>query len=97
MLFRSWLESEQFIEGSGDSINLDVKSKITSLITVYDPQLPPIDTIHGRLEFIQLVGITTAEFEAVCDNPENLAKLIENMRKDNPLFVTDLARTKNYI
>lgn len=94
---KAWLEAEQFIQGSGDSINLDVQSEITSLITVYDPELPAIDTIHGRLEFLQLVGITTAEFAAIVEYPPNLERLIKNMKKDNPLFITDLGRTKSYI
>ena len=92
-----WLEAEQFIEGSDDSINLDVKSKITALITVVDPELPPIDTIHGSLEFIQLVGITADELKFVQESEKNTQILISNMKKENPYFITDLSRTQNYI
>ncbi|WP_027346313.1 suppressor of fused domain protein [Hamadaea tsunoensis] len=55
-----------------------------------DPELATIDTSNGRLTFLQVVGITLAEYAAIesWDAPGLLAALAPKL----PLFVTDLAR-----
>jgi suppressor of fused len=34
---------------------------IRSVLFAYDPELPPIETPHGRVAFLQLVGLTEDE------------------------------------
>lgn len=93
----AWFKENDYVLGEGKSINKDVKSKITALLIVKDPELAEIKTIHGNLEFLQLVGITNREIKAIEENTDNIKIIIENMKKDNPLFITDLKRTKDYI
>jgi len=53
----------------------------------------------GEVQFLQLVGLTQAEMDWLYQEPtaERCEALIARMRADNPLLITDLRRTKNYI
>ena len=66
-------------------------------MTILDTEISPIDTIYGRVEFIQLVGITERELQKIQENPQNMKVLYERMKEDNPDFVLDLERTKSYL
>jgi suppressor of fused-like protein len=65
----------------------------TDLVAVLfrrDPQLPPRDTPHGRLQFLQVIGLTRDEYEACrAWSSEAFAAVLHRMV---PLGVTDLAR-----
>ena len=55
-----------------------------------------MDTPHGKVDFLQVVGITTAELEKL--KHANLLKeaiktLAAEIAKENPLFITDLERS----
>lgn len=92
-----FFEPFQFIAGDGNSICRDRDSQITALMAVYDTEAKGIDTIYGKTEFIQLVGITEQELDALKENRENAKRLYELMIEDNPNLVTDLNRTKSYL
>lgn len=92
-----FFEPFQFIAGDGNSINRDLDSKITALMTIYDTEAAGVDTIYGRTDFIQLVGITERELDMLKEDLENARVLYERMRADNPHLVTDLNRTKSYL
>jgi len=93
---RKYLEPTQYFS-SGEPIKEGSDSKLVGLIVVEDPQLKGADTPHGRLDFLQLVGITLKEMEAIMGDWGQIRTLWKKMRKDNPLYITDLARTNNYI
>lgn len=67
------------------------------MITVPDTEISPIDTLYGRVEFIQLVGITERELQKIQENPENIKLLYERLKEENPDLVLDLDRTKSYL
>lgn len=92
-----YLEPYQFIANHGDSICVDRSSAITALLTVPDTEIAGLDTIYGRTEFIQLVGITEQELTALKENRDNAVLLVERMKKENPYLVTDLNRTVSYL
>lgn len=57
---------------------------------VLDPQLPPMKTVNGSVEFLQIVGLTMDELEAVSSwNARAFAGL---RQKVEPLLITDLNR-----
>jgi hypothetical protein len=56
----------------------------------HDPQLPPIATPNGRVEFLQVIGLTMDELEAI--SSWNAAAFLELRRGDDPLLLTDLSR-----
>jgi hypothetical protein len=57
---------------------------------VPDPQLPAMSTPNGRVEFLQIVGLTIDELEAV--SSWNTSAFLDLRRRDDPLLVTDVTR-----
>ena len=73
-------------------------SLITALLLVKDTEAEPQMSVYGKTEFIQLVGITESEIQAILENKNNISKLIELMKADgNQDLVTDMRRTKSYL
>ncbi|MBB3111032.1 hypothetical protein FHS18_003100 [Paenibacillus phyllosphaerae] len=91
------LEPLQFVAGRGTSIRTDIESAITALLLVNDTEVEGIDTVHGKVDFVQLVGITQRELEVLREDRNQIGRLIENMKKDNPFLITDMKRTKSYL
>lgn len=94
---KRFFEPFQFIAGNGTSLHIGMESQITALMTVYDTEAQTQDTIYGKTEFIQLVGITEQELTALKADRENAKKLYELMKADNPDLITDMSRTKSYL
>ena len=97
---KSWFEDGQYIGNIKDPrpiIADDKDTLITSLLITNDTEIKGRDTIYGRLDFIQLVGITTDELLKIRENKELIPTLIENLKADYPDLETDMRRTKNYI
>lgn len=92
-----YFEPYQYVAGNGSSICLNRPSAMTALLIVNDTEAKGVDTIYGRTDFLQLVGITQPELEWIMENRDNVPILIERMKKDNPHLVTDLNRTKSYL
>lgn len=63
---------------------------IEGALFTLDPTLAPIETIHGEVRFIQLVGVTNDELNAVKD--WRCEGFLELMARRNPKLVTDLGR-----
>ncbi len=94
---KRYFEPFQYVAGDGTSICRGRESKITALLTVYDTEAQAVDTIYGKTEFIQLVGITERELQKLKEDHGNARLLYERMRAENPFLVTDLGRTKEYL
>lgn len=94
---KRFFEPLQFIAGNGTSLHIGVESAITALLAVNDTEANGIDTVHGRVNFIQLVGITQRELEMLKEDRTKAGILVENMKIDNPYLVTDMKRTKSYL
>ena len=92
-----FFEPFQYIYGSKNPIKMGSKTKLTSFIVVQDTELKEVDTLHGKLDFMQLVGITQKEVDAIVKNPDLAKALVEKMKNDNPMLVTDLSRKKEYL
>lgn len=88
-----WFEENHFIPANGP-IRLNTDTQITGFVFALDPELGKIETPHGELSFLQLVGITDTEVEELKKNPSigAVEELIESLKKDNPLLITDLNR-----
>ncbi len=87
----------QCIPGSGVPLHIGTDSMITALITVNDTTAKEQKTPHGKLGFVQLVGITTSELNAIKEDIDIIPKLVKLMKKDNPELVTDMTRTFSYL
>ena len=94
---KSYFEPFQYISGGGNPIKAGSDSKLTALIVVQDTELKETETLHGKLDFMQLVGITQKELEVIMNNPDMGKELVEKMKNDNLMLVTDLSRKKDYL
>ncbi|MEK6493296.1 suppressor of fused domain protein [Myroides odoratimimus] len=88
-----WFEEFHFIP-TNSPIRLDYDTDLVAIAFVKDPELGSLDTPNGRVEFLQMVGITQKEYDTLLENPKTseTEKLLEQLRQDNPLLITDLDR-----
>lgn len=78
-------------------IKIGSDTALTGFITVFDTEVAPTSSIHGNVQFVQFVGVTQAEIDALIKDPSLASSLIDKMRSDNPMLVTDLSRTHSYL
>ena len=94
---KKWFEAYHFIP-TNSPLRLNTDTKLVGVAFAPDPVLGGIDTPNGRVEFLQMVGITQRELGWLRKDPTTqcVEGLINMMREDNPLLITDLKRTKEY-
>jgi hypothetical protein len=67
-----------------------VETALCAVLYVRDPLLPPQETPHGKVKFLQVIGITLDEYELLRDwSAEGVGAALAEAR---PLLTTDLAR-----
>lgn len=88
-----WFEENHFVPANGP-IRLNTDTEISGFVFTLDPELGKIQTAHGEVSFLQMVGITHTEVEQLKQNPTMGAvkELIDRLRINNPLLITDLTR-----
>lgn len=93
-----WFDPYHFIPANGP-IRLDTDTALVGIAFAPDPQLPAIATPNGQVQFLQMVGLTQAELDWLWQEPKThrCRELIDKMRADNPLLITDLARSGSYV
>lgn len=93
-----WFEHYHFIPANGP-IRLETDTLITALAFAPDVELGSIATPHGQLDFLQMVGLTDAEYQwlKVDGTTVRTEQLINAMRKDNPMLILDLNRKHSYV
>ena len=94
---KKFFEPGDHIGGNGSSIHEGTPSLITALLVVNDTTAQGQDSVHGRVDFLQMVGITQSELEAIRKDDSNIDRLIELMKKDSPELVTDMQRDFSYL
>lgn len=72
-------------------ISLGTPTKLCALGFAFDPELPAIDTPNGHLAFLQVIGLTADEERAA--QQWETRKLLDLLRPDMPLWITDIRRT----
>ena len=93
----NYFEPGAYIPGDGSSLHPELGSAITGLAIVSDTTVAPIETVHGRVAFLQLVGLTQPELDAVTRDPDTLTGILERMRAENPELVLDMRRTRSFV
>lgn len=91
-------EAYHFIPTNGP-IRAETETALVGLAFAPDPKLPEMETPNGKVQFLQMVGLTQQELDWLWQEPKTYRckELIEKMRADNPLLITDLSRTKSYV
>ena len=93
-----YFEPNQYVKGNGDPLHIGTDSIISALLIVRDTEVKTQESVYGKTEFMQLVGITASEVEAIIEDRANVQKLINLMKADgNEDLVTDMKRTKSYL
>ncbi|MES2041272.1 MAG: suppressor of fused domain protein [Pseudomonadota bacterium] len=88
---KKWFEQYHWIPANGP-IRLESNTDIVGLSFVTDPELGIIDTPHGKLEFLQMVGLTSKELELIKAGTRTPEEIVDALRLSNPLLITDLDR-----
>ena len=93
-----FFEPNQYVKGDGSPLQIGSDSLITALLLVNDTEAETQMSVYGKTEFIQLVGITESEVNAIIEDKENVSRLIALMKEDgNEDLVTDMKRRKSYL
>lgn len=87
----NWFEPGHRINANGPIAADREDCLMRALAFTRDPELGEIDTPHGRMIFLQAVGLTLDEHEA-CER-WNTLKILDLIAPRTPLFVTDIHRT----
>lgn len=86
----SVFESGHYLDCQG-KIALDEDTELKAIIFISDPEIPARDTPHGRVEFLQMVGITADELATIKQwNTMNFAGLLAEHH--SKLLITELSR-----
>lgn len=91
----NWFDENHFVPANGPiRTNTKTEIDIVGVAFALDPELGTISTPNGKVSFLQMVGITSAELERLKANPTKteVKALLDELRKDNPLLITDLTR-----
>lgn len=78
-----------YLDANGP-ICLESDTKLTALAFVSDPELPAADTPNGWVQFLQMVGITGCELEAM--QTWNTRGMLKACEEHMPRYITDLTR-----
>lgn len=86
-----WFEPFHWLQANGP-IRADYPTDLVGLAFALDPVLAPVETPHGRVEFVQAFGITGSELESIKSNSVTCEEVIESHRRGNALLITELDR-----
>ena len=91
---KRWFEPYHYMSANGP-IRIGTTTEVTAFAFILDPQLGTIETPHGRVDFIQLMGITGSEYTALREGKLQCVDLFKTESETNPLYVTGLSRVKS--
>ncbi len=79
---------EYIYTGQQQGFDYEQKSRLTGFITVPEPLLEQLATPFGRVQFVELIGATDAELQAIMQGKMRVCELYEQLGSD----ITDLWR-----
>ena len=63
-------------------MDVNKKSNITGFIIIPDEKAGIIDTVNGKVEFIQFIGVTDNELKAIQNKETTVKELYEKLNSD---------------
>lgn len=91
-----WFEEYHVIPANGPiRLNSTAEINIVGVAFVSDPELGKIQTPHGEVSFLQMVGLTGDEMNRITSASsayDEVKKVLDEIRVTNPLMITDLLR-----
>jgi suppressor of fused len=86
----NWFEAGHHLDANGPIAADRADCRLTAVGFVLDPELGEIATPSGRVEFLQVTGLTEDEYAA--GQEWNTLSLLGTLEPRMPLFVTDVGR-----
>ncbi|TDD89947.1 suppressor of fused domain protein [Actinomadura rubrisoli] len=86
----NWFEAGHHMNVNGPIAAEREDSEIRAVAFTGDPELGEIATPHGKVKFLQVVGLAMEEYDAV--RQWNARSLLDALAPRLPLFVTDIDR-----
>ena len=86
-----WFEPYHYMPANGQ-IRTDSDTTLRGLVFLLDPELGEINTPHGKVQFLQLFGITDKELNTITESKSDAEELIKQHTIKNPLLITDIDR-----
>lgn len=91
-----WFEEYHVIPANGPiRLNSKAEIDIVGIAFVLDPGLGKIQTPHGEVAFLQMVGLTSKEMDRIKASDsvyDEVKNVLEEIKAINPLMITDLTR-----
>lgn len=91
-----WFEEYHVIPANGPiRLNSTAEINIVGVTFVSDPELGKVQTPHGEVSFLQMVGLTANEMNRITSASsayDEVKKVLDEMKTTNPLMITDLLR-----
>lgn len=91
-----WFEEYHVIPANGPiRLNSTAEINIVGVAFVSDPELGKVQTPHGEVSFLQMVGLTANEMNRITSASsayDEVKKVLDEMKTTNPLMITDLLR-----
>lgn len=77
-----FLPYEYLYTGQTQGIDVEMKSLITGFITIPEPMLNEIDTPNGKVKFVEFIGVTDAELQAIINKKLTVIELYKKLNSD---------------
>ena len=77
---------------SSGPIRLEPTTEIKGIIFTLDPTLKKMETENGKVEFLQIFGLTTSEYQNIIEKKTDRREFISEELNKNPLLITDVER-----
>ena len=90
--FSKGLTFKEYQTLSSGPIRLEPTTEIKGIIFTLDPTLKEIETENGKVEFLQIYGLTSSELKNIIEKKTDKREFINEELKNNPLLVTDVER-----
>ena len=87
---KKWFEQGHYIDAKGP-VKAGSTTDKTAILFWNDPELQAIDTPHGRLEFLQIVGITADELGKLKTNEFSSGGLASKLTAADRLLITTIS------
>lgn len=92
LTFSKGLTFKEFQTLSSGSIRLEPSTEIKGILFTLDPTLKEIDTENGKVDFLQIFGLTLSEYQNIIDKKIDRREFISEELKKNSLLITDVER-----
>lgn len=70
---------EYIATGQQEGMDSKKQSKIVGFVTIEDPQLKTINTVNGKLQFVELIGATYNELNKIMSKEKTSTEMIDEI------------------